>query len=218
MDFFEYFPFSDKLSENERQMLITGAVFRKIKKGTVIHGGSKDCMGLILICSGQLRVYMVSNEGKEVTIYRLLERDTCLLSASCMMRSIQFDIAVAAEKDTEAWIIPIDTYRPLMESSAAVANYTTELLCARFTETMWLVEQILWRSIDKRLASFILEECSIENTNTLHITHEQIASHIGTAREVVTRTLKSFHDEGIVKNARGEVMVMDMDKLKAAAK
>ena len=217
MDFMEYFPIYNRLSEKEKLLISSSAVFRKIKKGTVIHGGACDCMGLVLIISGQLRAYIVSDEGKEVTIYRLLDRDICLLSASCMMPSIQFDVSVMAEKDTEAWIIPIEVYKPLMKSSAQIANYTNDLLCTRFTEVMWLVEQILWKSFDRRLASFLIEECNIEKTLTLHITHEQIASHLGKAREVVTRMLKYFHNEGIVNLTRGAVIVTDMNKLNKIA-
>ena len=217
MNFIECFPVYNRLNKEEQSLLMSGVTFRKIKKGTVIRGGANDCTGLVLIWSGQLRAYIVSDEGKEVTIYRLLDRDVCLLSASCMMPSMQFDVTVTAEKDTEAWIIPIKVYKPLMDSSAQIANYTNELLCTRFTEVMWLIEQILWKSFDKRLALFLIDECNIEDTSILHITHEHIAAHLGKAREVVTRMLKSFHNEGAVSLTRGAVIVTDHNKLKKIA-
>ena len=84
--------------------------------------------------SGQLRAYILSDEGREITIYRLFDRDMCLFSAPCMMRSIQFEVTVAAEKDTEFWVIPTEVYQRLMEESAPVANYTNELMASRFSD------------------------------------------------------------------------------------
>lgn len=213
MSFSEYFPVYKKLNTEEQSRLTASAVLRTIKKGEVIHTGNSDCLGVLLMRSGQLRAYIVSEEGKEVTVYRLFERDMCLFSASCMLKSIQFDITIVAEKDTEAWLVPVDVYQALMEKSAVIANYTNEVMGTRFTEVMWLVEQVMWKSFDKRLADFLAEECNIEETDNLKMTHEQIASHLGTAREVVTRMLKYFQTEGIVKLSRGAVEVVDRTKL-----
>ena len=81
---------------------------RNVHKGTMIHSGSADCTGLLLIDSGQLRAYILSDTGREITLYRLFDRDICLFSASCMLRSIQFEVTIEAEKDTRLWIIPTE--------------------------------------------------------------------------------------------------------------
>ena len=146
-------------------------VTRDIKKGTIIHNGKLDCTGLLLVKSGQLRTYILSDEGREITLYRLFDMDMCLLSASCIMRSIQFEVTIEAEKDTALWIIPAEIYKGIMKESAPIANYTNELMATRFSDVMWLIEQIMWKSLDKRVASFLLEETSIEGTNELKITH-----------------------------------------------
>lgn len=172
-----------------------------------------DCTGLLLVKSGQLRAYILSDEGREITIYRLFDRDMCLFSASCMMRSIQFDVTIEAEKDTEFWIIPTEIYKSIMEESAPVANYTNELMAARFSDVMWLIEQIMWKSLDKRVASFLLEESSIEESDKLKLTHEAIANHLGTHREVITRMLRYFQSEGMVKLSRGTVTILNKEKL-----
>ena len=127
----------------------------------------------------------------------------------CMMNSIQFEITIEAQKDTTMWVISADTYGRLMKESAVVANFTNEIMATRFSEVMWLMEQIMWKSFDKRLVGFLLEECSLEGTNILKITHETIAGHMGTAREVVTRMLRYFQNEGMVKLTRGTVEVTD---------
>lgn len=187
---------------------------RNVKKGTILHNGSMDCTGLLLIKVGQLRAYILSDEGREITIYRLFDMDMCLFSASCIMRSIQFEVTIEAEKDTELWVIPAETYGSIMKESAPVANYTNELMASRFSDVMWLMEQIMWKSLDKRVAAFLLEESAIEGTNELKITHEMIANHLGSHREVITRMLRYFQSEGMVKLSRGVVTVLDEVKLK----
>ena len=212
MEFQDCFPIWAKLSEAQRGRILASLVYRQVKKGTVLHSGA-DCTGLLLVESGQLRAYILSEEGREVTVYRLFDRDICLFSASCMLRSAQFDITIEAERDTGVWVIPAEVYRGLMEESAPAANYTNEVMAARFSEVMWLVEQVLWRSMDKRVAAFLLDEAAIEGTARLSITHEAIARHLGTHREVVTRMLRYFQGEGMVSLSRGTVELLDEKRL-----
>ena len=215
MNFPDYFPIWDHLNQDQQGRLQNSVALRSAPKGTVLHNGDMDCTGLLLVKSGQLRAYILSDEGREITLYRLFDRDMCLFSASCMMRSIQFEVTIEAEKDSRLWIIPPEVYQRLMEESAPVANYTNELMASRFSEVMWLMEQIMWKSLDKRLAAFLLEEAAIEGTDELKITHETIANHLGSHREVITRMLRYFQNEGMVKLSRGMVAILDREKLEA---
>lgn len=208
------FPIWDQLNMTQKNRILDSLITRQIKKGTLIHNGSMDCTGLLLVKHGQLRAYILSDEGREITLYRLFDMDICLFSASCIMRSIQFDVTIEAEKDTDLWIIPAEIYKSIMEESAPVANYTNELMASRFSDVMWLMENIMWKSLDKRLAAFLLEERTLEGDTTLKLTHEMIANHLGTAREVVTRMLRYFQREGMVKLARGTVEIVDEEKLR----
>ena len=211
--FQEYFPIWDTLRADQQARLLHALNFRTVRKGTVLHGGSADCTGLLLVKAGQLRAYILSDEGREITIYRLFDRDVCLFSASCILRSIQFDVTIEAEKDTALWVIPPDVYHDIMAESASVANYTNELMAGRFSEVMWLMEQVMWKRLDQRVAAFLLEEAAIEGTGQLKLTHEAIANHLGTHREVITRMLRYFQSEGIVKLSRGMVTILDQTKL-----
>ena len=215
MEFSEYFPIWDRLTPGQQETISGSLISRSVKKGAVLYAGTADCTGLLLVKSGRLRAFILSEEGREITIYRLFDRDICLFSASCIMHSIQFDVTVTAEKDTELWVIPADIYRQIMEQSASVANYTNEIMASRFSDVMWLIEQIMWKSMDKRVAAFLLEEASIEDTYLLHITHENIANHLGTHREVVTRMLRYFQREDMVRLTRGAVELTDRAKLEA---
>ena len=213
-----YVPVWNELNAAQKELISDSLSARQVKRGTIIHNGSLDCTGLLLVKSGQLRTYILSDEGREITLYRLFDMDMCLLSASCIMRSIQFEVTIEAEKDTDLWIIPAEIYKSIMQESAPVANYTNELMATRFSDVMWLIEQIMWKSLDKRIASFLLEETSIEGTNELKITHETIANHLGSHREVITRMLRYFQEEGLVKLSRSKVTVLDIKRLETLQK
>ena len=217
MDVQDFFPIWAQLTPQQQRILTQSAVRRRVPKGTVLAGSSTECTGLLLLLSGQLRAFILSDEGREITLYRLFERDICLFSASCMLRSMQFEVMIAAEKDTELFIIPADVYQSVAKESAPAANFTTEIMAARFSEVMWLMEQIMWKSFDRRLARFLLDESALEGTAVLHLTHETIANHLGTAREVVTRMLRYFQSEGLVRLSRGAVEITDTQKLNKLA-
>ena len=208
-----FFPIWDQLSKEHQNRLLDTVVPRTLGKGAVLHDGSSDCAGLVLIKSGQLRAYILSEDGREITLYRLFDQDICLFSASCVMRSVQFEIMICAERESEVLIIPPYVFKQVVEQSAPLANYINELMATRFSEVMWLIEQIMWKSIDKRLANFLINEANLEQSNLLKITHEMIANHLGTAREVVTRMLRYFQAEGYVQLTRGAVEIADYDGL-----
>ena len=209
MEFSQCFPIWNKLTADQQQRLRDVTELQKIPSGTVVHDGSPECKGMVLVKSGQLRAYLLSEEGREVTICRFFEMDICLFSASCVMPNMMFDVFIEAEKDTEIWVIPACMYQNLMDESLPLSNYSHALITNHFSEVMWLMEQIMWKSFDKRLAGFLVEEARIEETNALKITHEKIAAHLGTAREVVTRMLRYFQSDGMVKLTRGTVELLD---------
>lgn len=215
MTFESYFPIWEQLSTVQQNQIAGRLIERSVKKGALVHGGGVECTGLLLVKSGQLRACLLSEDGREITLYRLFDRDLCLFSASCIMRSIQFDVSIEAEKDTELWVIPAEVYGQVMEQSAAAANFTNELMASRFSEVMWLMDQILWKRFDQRLAGFLLEESNIEGSDTLRLTHEAIGNHLGNPREVVTRMLKYFSEEGLVSLSRGTVKLCDTRGLRA---
>lgn len=217
MNISEFFPFWKELTSKQQQMLTDSAGNREVKKGTVVYNGSSDCLGLLLVSSGQLRAYILSEEGREITIYRLFDRDTCMFSASCMLQNLQFDLTIEAEKDSSLWVIPPDVFQTLMNESLPVSNFVNQVIAGRFSEVMWLIEQILWKSFDKRLAAFLLEESNIEESDTIKMTHEKIANHLGTAREVVTRMLRYFQNENILSLSRGTIEILDRKRLLAMA-
>lgn len=215
MSIAEFFPVFSKLTPQQQKMVLDYTAVRTVPAGTVVHNGAVECTGFLLVRSGQLRAYTLSSEGREVTLYRLFDHDCCLFSASCIMASLQFEVIIETEKDSDIFIIPPSVYQKLMNESLPVSKYTNDLMASRFSDIMWLMEQIMWKSFDKRLAAFLTEEAAIEGTNLLKVTHEKIANHMGTAREVVTRMLRYFQSEGLVKLTRGAIQITDTAGLEA---
>ena len=217
MELANYFPIWSKLTPAQQERIASTTILHTVEDGTLLHDGGPDCLGLLLVKSGQLRAYMLSEEGREVTICRFFEMDICLFSASCVMRNMQFSVFIEAEKDSEIFVIPACLYQNLMDESLPLANFSHNLITSHLSEVMWLMEQIMWKSFDKRLAAFLLEEAAVEGTNQLKITHEKIAAHMGTAREVVTRMLRYFQSEGMVRLTRGTVELTDKKALQKLA-
>lgn len=204
-----YFPFWPDLTAEQQSRLLGGACRRFYPAGTLLHRGGEDCVGLFLVESGRLRIYTLTESGKEMTLYRLLERDICLLSASCMLKGIQFDVMVSAEADTRVLVVAPSVYKALMAESPEAANFTNLLMASHFSEVMWRMEQLQTKKLDARLAALLLEERALRGTDVLSVTHAQLGNHLGSPREVVTRLLQYLQSEGLVSLERGSVTLTD---------
>jgi CRP/FNR family transcriptional regulator len=205
--------FWKELSQIQRNTLQEYIIKKQFVTGESMHSNSEHCSGLFLIRSGQVRAYIVSESGKEITLYRLTEGEVCIFSASCIMKNIAFDILIEVEKDTEAYLIPTLVFKKLSEESLPVQIFSNNLMATRFSEALWVMEQALFTSFDKRLAGFLVEQVELNNSKLIEITHEKIANHLGTAREVVTRMLKYFQNEGMVAISRGSIEITNLKKL-----
>ena len=202
------------MSALDQETFLRTSFEKTFPKGATIHGGN-ECTGVILVRSGSLRVYMLSGEGKEITLYRLFAGDLCILSASCVLDAITFDVFVDAEEMSECVIVGGCAFEDVARRLPDAKIFALEMAVSRFSDVMWMVEQVLWKSFDKRLAAFLLEEAVIEGTNVLKITHEIIGNHLGNPREVVTRMLRYFQSEGWVSLSRGMVEIVDEKGLRA---
>ena len=214
--FEQTFPFWGELSNMDKETFRRSTQQAKFGKGTNIHDGH-ECTGVIMIRSGSLRLYLLSDEGKEITLYRLFTGDVCVLSASCVLNSITFDVFIDAEEDSDCVIVGGCAFAELSERSPEVKIYALEAALVRFSDVMWVMQQILFMSLDKRLAIFLLDEISKRGGDTVRLTHEQIAKYIGSAREVVTRMVKYFVSEGLVESSRGGIRILDKSRLRRVA-
>ena len=211
----KHFPFWGALAPADRDALCSHSSMVRYAKGEIVHDSS-ECTGVILVKTGCLRLYLLSEEGKEITLYRLFAGDTCMLSASCVIQSITFDVFVDAEEDSECCVVSGGTFAEVSERVPAVKIFALETAVSRFSDVMWVMQQILFMSMDKRLAIFLLDEAAKNGSDTIKLTHEQIAKYMGSAREVVSRMLKYFASEGIVSSSRSEgIKILDKRRLRA---
>ena len=213
--FSRYFPFWEKLTEQDKDELCRSTALTTYRKGANIHGGSGECTGAILVKSGSLRAYLLSEEGREITLYRLFAGDICMLSASCVLQAITFDVFVDAEEDSELYIVNGKALARITSRNIYAENFALNVAVSRFSDVMWILQQILFMSLDKRLAIFLNDEIAKNGGNVVHLTHDQVARYMGSAREVVSRMLKYFASEGIVALSRGDITILDKTKLRA---
>lgn len=212
----ELFPFWDEISESDREFLCRNSFDLTYPKGTTVHNGN-ECSGVILVCSGSLRLYIMSEDGKDITLYRLHKGDICMLSASCVLQSITFDVFVDAEEDSECYVISGSAFAEISARNPSVKIFALETAVSRFSDVMWVMQQILFMSMDKRLAIFLTDEMSRISSDAITLTHEQIARYIGSAREVVSRMLKYFANEGLVEISRKGIKILDKKGLRRLA-
>ncbi|MHB1155128.1 MAG: Crp/Fnr family transcriptional regulator [Eubacteriales bacterium] len=212
--FKKHFSFWEKLTDPQKELLFNYTSDTVYDKGINIHGNNGECTGAILIRSGQLRAYMLSEEGREITLYRLYPGEICMLSASCVLKTITFDVYIDAEEKSEVSIINANIFSTLVTQNIHVENFALKLATERFSDVMWAMQQILFMSFDRRLAVFLLDETAKNDDDTIKLTHEQIAKYMGSAREVVSRMLKYFSSEGLVEYSRSGIKVLDKKQLR----
>lgn len=208
------FSFWDKLSEDEKKILLDNAIEVHYEKGNNVHSADNDCIGVIIVKSGELRTYILSEEGKEITLYRLNAGEVCILSASCLIKNIDFDVHIDAEAETDILLVNSYIFSRLQSKNVYVENFALHTTVDKFSDVMWAMQQILFLSFDRRLASFLIDESVKTNSDDIKLTHEQIAKYMGSAREVVTRMLHHFENDGLVKLYRGGLKIKDKQKLR----
>ena len=212
----QYFPFWEALKEEDKNYLCENTAEKHFDRSQAVHD-NMGCTGLFIVRSGRLRLYMLSEDGKEITLYRLSPGDICMLSASCVLQSVTFDVYVDAEEESDCYHISASAFGEVSNRYLEVKNYALETAVSRFSDVMWIMQQIVFMSMDKRLAIFLLEETQATGNDTVSMTHETLARHLGTAREVVTRMLRHLASDGVIEVTRRGIRIVDKRKLRRIA-
>ncbi|MCJ7835866.1 Crp/Fnr family transcriptional regulator [Cuneatibacter sp. NSJ-177] len=208
-----HFPFEEHLTSDEKELIQNQVRTIRYSAGQAIRSAGDGCLGILFVTSGVLRVYLSSEEGKEATISRVTAGEPCVLSASCVLSAITFEVQIDAETDSEVLILPSSCLSVLMGNNIYVENFIYRSATECFSDVIGAVERLLFFSLEQRLASFLLDESARLKTSTLSLTHEQIAQSIGSAREAVSRTLKQMAKTGCLGVLRGEIQILDRKKL-----
>ncbi len=214
----ESFSFWSKMSDLEKEALMDNISDIRYEKGTCLSGSDDSCAGVFLIRSGTLRVYMLSEDGKDLTLFRLNPGELCIRSASCVLKLIRFEVLIEAETECRILVVNANFFSDLAARNVWVENFSYKVAAERFSDVMEAIQRIFFLSVDERLANFLLEEMERNNGDVVPVTHEQIARYIGSAREVVSRTLKSFYVLGAVELSRKGIKIVDKKLLQSMSK
>lgn len=211
--YLETLPFFNHLSDDEKQSLISFSTLQKYPKGTLIHTPDDTCLGLVIVIEGNVRVFMVSEEGKEITLYHIHQDEIDVLSASCVVNQITFDTELIAKEDSVLLVVPVTILSPLKDSNIYVRSFIYETLAEHFSDAVWAFQQILFLKMDQRIATYLLDASNETGSLSIHTTHEEIAEEINSAREVVARIMKHFQEDGYIEMKRGVITIIDKKKL-----
>ena len=203
------FPFYEDLYRAERDLLAQQARELHWEAGRVLMEEGITCRNIFWIVSGGIRVYKLSPDGREVTLYRIAPGDTCLISAACIMNSRAFPAIAETEMDTELLVVPAELFRRLLQSSSALQQYVLGKSLERLADVIQVIDTMAFTSRRTALANFLWQRVQETKHPAVTITHQALAVELGTAREVVSRTLKELQNQGIVRLGRGRIHVVD---------
>ncbi|MDP1605965.1 MAG: Crp/Fnr family transcriptional regulator [Rhodocyclaceae bacterium] len=196
-------PLQVRLASEARQM--------EAPAGTVLFDERQSCQGFPLVISGAIRVAKLAANGRELPLYRVLPGESCIITSSCLLGHIDYNARGVAEGDTTLMLLP----RPLFDDLLAQApfrDFVFKLFSERIVELMQLIEEVAFRKLDQRLANLLLGK-----GRQLHTTHQQLADELGSVREMVSRLLKGFADQGLVRLGREQIEILDPAGLRKVA-
>ena len=206
-------PFWANLSPDEKAIVSQRAITKRFNKDQLVSSNSSACLGIILILSGGIRVSLISDEGREVTLYRAHANEFCVSTAFCVIQQLTFEAIVTAEEDTTVLVIPSSVCARLMDSNIHVRAFVFENSTKRYSQTIWAIQQMLFKRFDQRLASYLILAYEQNRSDELKKTQEEIARDVNSAREVVARMLKEFATKGLVEIKRGKIVLRNIEGL-----
>ena len=206
--------FWNNLTDIEKETASLGSVIKTYDKGVYIYGFADACLGFVYVKQGSVRVYITSEEGREITLFHIAKDDTCILSSACALSGVSLDVQMVAEQDTELLAISSGTFEKLAQSNIYVKSFAYELTAKRLSSVVWIMQQILFSHFDSRMAQFLISVYERTGTKTIKMTQEAIAREVNSAREVVARMLKQFENDGIISIGRGTITIKDLNSLK----
>ena len=209
----EAFPHLAEMPEQDRANVLDMMSMGLYPAGTVMIEEGRRCRGAALVLSGVIRVYKLSEEGREITLYRVGAGETCILAVSCLLGGVDYPVIAEVEDDAEVIMLPIDALRTLMTKSEPWQRFVFSSMASAMMEVLTVLDAVAFRSMDARMAARLLQ-CPF---NRIEMTHEELAADMGTAREVVSRLLKELENRRIVELGRGKVIILNRKALEEIA-
>lgn len=212
-------PFWENLSSIEKALVSQRALTKRFNKGQLVSSSNSTCLGIVYILTGEIRISLISDEGREITLYRAQEKEVCVSTASCVIRQLTFETMVTAERDTVALVIPASVCAKLMDNNVHLRAFVFEKQTERYSQTLWAIQQMLFKRFDQRLAGYLVAESQKSGSTKnglieIRKTQEEIARDVNSAREVVARMLREFSAKGLVEVKRGRILLRDIQGLR----
>lgn len=213
LDYIDKIEFYNLLSEEEKKIVADNVYIKTYDKGEMIHSCTGACLGMVFVIDGRIRTSVISQEGRELTLFKIDKGDTCVISAACVLHEIRLESSMSAETDTTVLVLKSKALAQLVEQNLAVKSYCYEIAVRRFSAALFVLQEMILLRFDQRLAKYLIETSKKTGSNKLKLTHEAIAGDLNSAREVVTRMLKQFEIEELVTLGRGSVEIKDLEAL-----
>jgi CRP/FNR family transcriptional regulator len=204
-----HYPMLSALPAAELDALLASAMLMPLPAGTVLFDENQPCQGFPLVLSGSVRVIKSAASGRELQLYRISPGESCILTSSCLLGHTRYQARGVVEQDAELVILPAAAFHTLLAKHEAFRSYVFHLFSDRLTDLMELVSAVAFQKLDQRLAVLLLSK-----PESIHTTHQALADELGSAREIVSRLLKSFADQGWVKLGREQIDILDVRALK----
>jgi probable transcriptional regulator len=211
------FPLWETLTDEEKDLLAAHTQHVRYPKGMIVHRGGLARVATMHIISGSLRAYLLSEEGRELTLYFVRTGDITIVSSTCALETLTGDIYIDANEDTAAFVSDTAVVRRILKENVGAHLKAYETTVTRLSATLWKFQQMLFTSADRRLAKFLIDESERTAGDDVNFTHEQTAHYLGTAREVVSRLIREYGHEGLVQASRGHIRILDRAALQKRA-
>ena len=199
LNYFQAFPFWEHMTEEDQNFLLDNIRELHYPAGAAVQSEERQCLGTLFLLKGVLRVYLLSSQGKEATLYRLRDNDICTLSASCML--------------CDLLLLPAVPFSRLMKNNIYLENFIYKLTTEHFSDVISGIERTFFLTLPQRIAAFLLDEAADTGSDELSLTQEAIARSIGSAREAVSRSLKKMNKDGSIQISRGSIRILDKSRL-----
>lgn len=208
-------PFLRRAEGQVRREFQAAAFLTRIPAGRDVFVAGDEAGAIALLLSGVVRVYQIGESGREITLYRFGNGESCILTANVILSRQAFPAVATVERDAEAVMVPADAFRDWVRRYDVWRDFTFALLSQRLASLIATVDEVVFRRLDVRVAQFLLQQG--RSAGPISITHQQIAAELGSSREVISRLLESLESEGLIHRARGVIEVLDRAGLERRA-
>lgn len=204
-DIFEMFEFYPRMDEADKRVIRETAVRKDLAVGQIMIGDNNRCNGVPLVTKGSLRLFRISDKGREVTLYRINGGEVCILAAVCAMGEVEYNFSIEAEKDSTIYMISPEVFRELFSRSEAFKKYVFNALAQKLIMSMETIEMLIFISIEERIMEYLKQNAG--DKGEVKTTHEKMAIDLGSSREVITRQLKKMAEKGMIRLGRGKIIL-----------